>query len=209
MTVSGRLALLPLALALGSCSSGAKRTTPELGELEGRKVALVAVEGESSARKIVEVALINQLVEHGSFILVSKQDLEKAKALPNMDPADWKGAARKAGAELALKARVLRFDAKENTGYSKEKVKDSQLAEERGDDGETERLYKVHSLDGAVRVELEFTDLGTGDVRSAVAEETQTVVAEAKTSSAHLPPRLRFLEGLSNQAFHKFFEEYR
>ncbi|MCC7440539.1 MAG: hypothetical protein IT285_02835 [Bdellovibrionales bacterium] len=198
-----------VALATG-CAAGARRTTPELSELEGRRVALIAVEGEATARKVVEVALVNQLVENGTFILVNKKDVDVARARVGQDPADWKGLARSAGAELALRARVLTFDANVTEGYSAEKVKDSQLAAERGEDAaETERLYKVRALEGNVRVELEFTDLSTGDVRSAVAEKQQKVVADTSQSAAHLPPRLRFLEGVANQAFSRFFEEYR
>jgi len=199
--------LLTLALASG-CSSAAKKTTPELARFEGKKVALVAVDGESTARKVVEVALVNQLVDKGTFILVNKNDLDQARAKPNQDPMDWKGVAKAAGADLALRAKVLQFDADENEGYSSEKEKDSQLAEEQGDDGETEHLYKVKSLEGRVRVSLEFTDLNTGDVRSAVAEDEQKVVADAKSSAVHLPPRLRFLEGVANKAFDRFFQEY-
>ena len=197
-----------VALSLAGCSS-AKKREPELSELEGRKVALVDVEGETTAKRIVEVALVNQLVKRGSFILINKKEVDKARALADVDPTDWKKVAERAGAELALKAKVLRFEAAEEQGYSKEKVYDSQLAAERGEDqGETERLYKVRSLNGVVAVELEFVDLRSGDVRSAVAESEQKVVADASREAAHLPPKLRFLEGISNVAFDQFFDKY-
>jgi hypothetical protein len=197
-----------------SCSSGPKRTTPELSKLEGKKVALVEVEAEPTARRIVEVALVNQLVKDGTFILVSKQDVDAARTQPKTDLLNPIDIARAAGADFALLARVLEFDATTREGYSKEVVEDSQLAEERGEkERMTERLYKVKSLTGKVRVEMTFlpaaADADLSDRRTAVAEADQVVTAEAKTSAARLPPKMRFLEELTNQAFAKFFETYR
>lgn len=200
---------LVIALSLGGCSSGKKKTTPELGKLEGKKVALVEVEGETTPRKIVEVALINQLIQKGSFILVSKQDVETARRAPAQDPNDWQGIARRAGADLALRARVIQFDADTREGYSSEEVEDSQLAAERGKDkGKDTRYFKAKSLTGKVQVELEFTQLDNGEARRAIATHEETVTADAKSSAIHLPPKLRFLEKISNEAFRDFFDRY-
>jgi hypothetical protein len=200
-----------LSLLLTGCSGKKIRTTPELSKLEGKKVALVEVEGESTARNIVEVALVNQLVRTGYFELVSKQDIQSARAAVDTDSSNPLAVARKAGADYALLAKVLSFDAHESKGYSEEKVHDTQLEQETGS-GETTRVYTVKRLDGRVAVELNFTDVqpsGNGEVRSAVAEKSEQVTAEAKTEAAHLPPRLRFLEKLSNEAFRDFFEKYK
>jgi len=207
MTVSLR-PLVVLAAFLAACSSAKKKDVPELSELEGRRIALVQVDGEETARKIIEVALINQLVDRGTFILVSKQDVEKARAAHDQDPNDLLGIAQRAGAEYALTAKVLQFDADTHEGYSTEEVEDSQLAEERGDDGKTTRVYKAKSLAAKVRVELKFTNLADKDTRNGIASAEETVFAEAKTSAAHLPPKLRFLEKLSNKAFKDFFDRY-
>ncbi len=193
--------------ALAACSS-APKTTPELSRLEGRKVALVEVTGEATARAVFEVALVNQIREHGSFILVSKQDTERARQAPGTQISDWRGWAQAAGADLALRIEVRRFEAETHEGVSSETVTDSQLAAERGDDGKSERLVRVKSLDGAVSANLEFTDLKTGEVRRALAEKQDRKVAEERTSAMHLPPRLRFLEKLAQDALAEFFERY-
>lgn len=198
-------------LLTGVACSTAKKTKPELSDLEGRKVALIDVEGESTSRKVAEVALINQLMKRGSFVLIPKEDVEKARLAPTQDPTDWQGIARRAGAEVALRMKILQFDADTREGYSSEEVKDEILAKERGDDGKAERLYKVKAMDGTVKVEVQYADLRKDppDVRTGIAQASDKVQAEARTTSAHLPPKLRFLENLANEAFAKFFEQYK
>ena len=55
---------------------------------------------------------------------------------------------------------------------------------------------------------MDFSSLAEKDLRSGVAEASEKIVAEQKSSRAELPPRLRFLETLSNEAFKKFFDKY-
>jgi hypothetical protein len=193
---------------LAACSHGQKKTTPELSKLEGKKVALTDIDGEETARRVIEVALINQLTQRGTFIIVSRQDVEAARKDPAQNPTDWVGVARRAGADYALKAKVLQFDGDIREGYSSTPIQDSQLAAERGDDGKDERIYKVKSLDGTVKVELDFAATSGDDYRSGVAEKEDRVVSEGKDEAAHLPPKLRFLETLSNGAFKDFFDRY-
>jgi hypothetical protein len=203
-----RLAVAGCLVAATACGcSHAKLTTPELSKMEGKKVALVEMDGEPTAKRVVEVALINQLVQRGTFLIVSREDVEKARVAPEQNPMDWEGIGRRAGAEYAIRAKVLDFDASEREGYSKETVEDSQMEAETGD-ATTERVYKVKSLEGKVRVQMDFSSLTEKDLRSGVAEAEETVTSEAKDSRAELPPRLRFLENLSNQAFKKFFDKY-
>ncbi len=198
-----------LAWVLASCSSAKKKTTPELSDFLGKKVALVSIEGEPSAKKIAEVALINQLVRRGTFILISKQDVQKAASAPDQNPMDLQAIAKRAGAEFALEMKVLQFDAPISEGYSTEEEVDSQLGEEQGTDGKTERVFKVKSMDGHVRIQLRFTHLTDNEVRTGIAESEKRVEESANHSSIHLPPQLRFLESLSNQAFQDFFEQYK
>jgi hypothetical protein len=193
-------------LAAPGCSH-AKKRTPELSKLQGKKIALVAVTGENTARRVAEVALINQLIQRGTFYLISKEDVDAARAAYSTDPSDWKGIARKAGADYAMIAKVLDFRTDENSGYSKEEVQDSQMKAETGE-AKTERLYKVKSLVGNVKIELQFADLVSGEVRKAVVEKSKTVTADEREGGIHLPLRLRFLEDLCNEAFKDFFDKY-
>jgi hypothetical protein len=195
------------AVLAAGCAS-AKKTVPELSRMEGKKVALIEVDGEDTPRKVVEVALVNQLVERGSFELIGKREVQAARDHVDQGVRDWKGIARRAGAEVALKAKVLEFSADTREGYSSEQVEDSQLAEETGTDGKTERVYKVKGMHGKVRVQLTFFELATNDERVGVAEADEVVKAEGNKGGIHLPPKLRFLETLSNQAFKNFFEKY-
>lgn len=193
-----------------SCSSAPKKTTPELSHLLGKKIALMEVLGESTARSVVEVALINQVQQKGTFILISKQDLARAREEADLEATDWKGIARRAGADVALRVRVLKFIAESHEGYSSETVEDSELEAEQGKSAaKSERLFKVKSLDAEVAVKLEFTDLKSDEVRSAVAQAQDQAKGDARQGGIQLPPRLRFLEKLSNRAFEKFFDTYR
>jgi hypothetical protein len=173
----------------------------------GKKVALVEVTGETTARRVAEVALINQLTSRGTFILVSRDDVEAARTQYQQDPSDWRGIAKRAGAEYALIAHVLEFKTDQRTGYSHETVEDSQMEKETGE-SKTDHLYKVKSLTGSVKIELQFANLATGDVRKGITEKSDTVTADERKGGIHLPLRLRFLEGLCNEAFKDFFDKY-
>ena len=201
-----KLSLLALCLVwLTGCASGKKKSEEIFPELVGKKIALASIEGEDSAKKIAEVAVINQLVKKGSFILISKQDFEEARRAPNQDPSDLEGAARKAGADYALFIEIAQFDGKVRQGYSEEEVIDTQLAEEMGTDGKTQQVFRVKSLQGIVQFDLRFVNLLTHEVKTGTAHAEKTVNENARNSAIHLPPVLRFLEDLSNTAFNEFF----
>jgi hypothetical protein len=148
-------------------------------------------------------------LKRGTFELVSKQDVEAARAAPEQDPMDWMGIAKRAGADYALRAKVLELAADVHEGYSSEIIDDSQMAAERGEEErKTEHLYKVKSLEGKMKVELQFANVATREIKTGIAEGTDKAVSEARTEAAHLPPKLRFLEKIANDAFQKFFDQY-
>jgi hypothetical protein len=196
-------------ILIASCSTTKKRAAPELSKLEGKKIALVEIDGESTAKGIVEVALINQLIEKGTFTLISKKEVEAARLMPDQNPLDLLGIAKRSGADYALQAKVLEFSAETKEGYSAEEIEDSALAAERGKEaGKTHRIFKTQALHGIVRIELRFTALLDGEIRSAVAENDEQLIADSKLGAIHFPPKLRFLEKTTNIAFKKFFERY-
>jgi hypothetical protein len=203
-----RLLALGLIVGLGGCSSAQKKPEFKLGALSGKKVALVGIEAEPTARTMIEVALVNQLIERGSFILIPRQDVEAAKKAPEQDPTDWKGIAKAAGADVALRAVVHQFDSTLKEGYSTEWVYDSQIAAEQGTDGKVEQTFPVKSLTTTVEVELLWTDLKQtpNATLSTTAEASETVVENARKSAIHLPPKLRMLETITARAFKRLFD---
>jgi hypothetical protein len=125
--------------------------------------------------------------------------------------------ARRSGADLALKARVLEFKADDHEGWTRVEREDSVLAAEQGESArKSKQLVRAKSLEGSVKVELIFTDLraagtgeGAGETRSAIAEASETVSSDQSQGPIQLPLRMRFLEKLVNRAFAEFFEKYR
>lgn len=200
---------MALALVAGgaACSSAPKKTTPELAKFLGKKVALVGVDGEETARAICEVALVNQLRARGTFELLPQSAVNAARTAHDIDSTSDAAVARRAGAELSLRARVLKFSAEEREGYDAVVEEDSQMEAETGN-AQTKRVFKVATLLGTVEVELRFQDLETSEVRVATAKAEKSTYAESKYKAGHLPPKLGFLEGLANEAFRDFFERY-
>jgi len=203
---------LGLGLVTSSCTS-AKKTEPELGKLSESRIALVEIEGEDTARRVAEVALINEIQRRGTFELVSKEDVQKARQRPDTDPSDWRAIARATGAQAALRIKVIRFEATVESGYSKDVVEDSELNAEQGRKGaKSSRLVKIKRLTGNVAYDVEFAlgleKAGTTDSRHAVTKAEGTEEQPEAVAAARLTPRLRFLESLTGQAFQKFFDRY-
>ena len=189
-----------------ACSSAPKKE-PELSRFLGKKIALVSLQAEPTAKTIVEVALVNQLVKRGTFILISQEEVQKAKAAHDVDTTDDAAVARRAGADYSLKARVLKFEAHEREGYDSIVEDDSQMEAETGE-SKTKRLYKVATLLAKVEIELTFRDLQTGELRVGIAKAEGNSFAESKTTAGHLPPKMGFLEKVANEAFRDFFDRY-
>jgi hypothetical protein len=181
--------------------------TPAPSEIVGKKVALLEIEGEESAKKIIEVALINQLVQKGAFVLIAKSEIEQARHQPNQNPLDWLGLAKRVGADIALKIHVQDFQANTHESYSTRDVYDSQIAAEQGTDGKTQQVFKVKSMDAHVRFALTFTPVLGDSPKTYIADKQEHLEASAQDTSIHLPPTLRLLEKLSNDALTNVFNE--
>ncbi len=205
------LAILTAALLTGAaaCSSTPKKLRENSFRMaEGKRVALVDIDAENSARSIIEVSLVNALTRTGYFDLVAKEDVTKAKALPGMIPGDVREIAKAAGAEFALSIHAKKFFAEERKGHSNERVYDSQLAAERGRDaGETDRLYEVRVLEGEVETEFVLTHVETGDVVRSITKNKEEVIRDSRQGAIRMPPRLRFLEQVTQKAVDAFFDQ--
>ncbi len=207
-TLKAAFVLLGCTISLVSCSTAKRKGELDLSALRGKKVALVSTEGEPTAKSIMEVALVNQLIQQGTFILLPKLDLEKARSAPDIQPTDYRQIAQRAGADYALRIKVMEFEAETKKGYSTEKIYDSEIAAEQGTDGQVERVFKTEALEGHVQFELKFTAVADSSTQSGIAEAQERVEASEKNSAIHLPLKLRFLETLSNKAFREFFNRY-
>ena len=192
---------------LVACTSPKKKTELSLKDIEGKKVALTAIDAQPTTRTIIEVSLVNELLKHGSFILIPKQEIELIKNKPLQDPLDELGVAQKAGADFALQIRVLDFSAETREGYSREEIFDSQIAEEQGTDGKTQHLFKVKELTGRVELEWKWTQLATDLSLKTKTEAQDHIKAEAKTSAIHLPLRMQFLTQITQKAIRQFFNQ--
>jgi hypothetical protein len=151
---------------------------------------------------------VNQLRKHGSFFLVSKKEVQDARAAIESDQLDPVSLAKAAGADVALRAKVLEFEALERQGYREEDIEDSLYEKETGKKTR-KNLYKVKSLDGSVKFELVFTEVESREERRAIAAASDRMEAEGKTAAVRIAPKLAFLEMLSNRAFEEFFKEHR
>ncbi len=205
------VALVAASACLTSCSTAKKKTTPELSKLEGKKVALISIDGEETAKKVIEVSLVNQLLKTGYFELIEKEVILKAKTRPEVNPLDVRQIAKTSGADYALEAKVLDFTGEDSEGFNKVTVNDSQMAKERGEkERMVERLVKVKKREARVAIELTFTEVaGDQDKRVGVAGASESVTDSEEKEAIHLPPKLRLLESVAEKAFAKFFEEYK
>jgi len=202
--------LQALILTAVACSSASKNPEDDTQGKEAeevflpgadQKVALVEITGPDTSKKIVEVVLVNFLMKTGAFTLLNKKEVDKARAHHAQDPMDLNGIAKRAGADESLKIAVDIFKAEIVEGYSSEKINDPQLIEERGEEAKNEeRLFKVKRLDGHVKLMLNFTNLMTLKTRTKVLEATDSKTSDEQKGAAHLPPKLRFLEELTEKA---------
>ncbi len=195
-------------VVLCSCSTTAKKNIPEFDKLHGKKVALVEIQGEPTARKIVEVALINQIVRKGTFQLVSKQEVDHAKTEAHIKVTDHKEIAKHLDADYALRLDIRKFDAVSREFYDAVEEEDSQLAAERGnDEGKTRRVFKVKTLDGHVQIHFEFIPTRDGILfQSGLAEAQDRVEVSAQKEAAHLPAQLSFMDKITQKAMQNFFD---
>ncbi len=194
-------------LAAAGCSS-AKKKVPELSELLGKKIALIEIDGEATARTTVEVALANEIARRGTFILIPKLDLQKARVLPHVDPTDPRSIGKAAGADWAMKVSVKSWDSTETEGYDAiEEEEDSLLKKETGS-GKSSRLAKVKLLKTTVEIEVELIEVDSDDVRKGTAREESSHRAVGTEGRPKTPWKLSELEKVAGRAFRAFFDRY-
>ena len=200
---------------LAGCSSSQKKNSSDdvapiaLSQLHGKKIVLSEIHGESTAKKIIEVALVNQLVKEGSFILLAKKEIEKLRHQYDTDTSDMEALAKQAGADYSLQIRVIEFEASFHEGHFIEEVEDSQYEEEQGNSEKLKKTFQIKTLEGRVKAKLEFRPLKEGDkTLSGTAQAYEKIEKNNKKEAIQFPPKLGFLENLTNKAFRDFFDRY-
>ncbi|MBN20148.1 MAG: hypothetical protein CL678_02585 [Bdellovibrionaceae bacterium] len=187
------------------CSSSTKKI--ELSEFSGKSVALVEMKGTPTAQRITEVALINQLVHHGSFKLIPKKRIEQLKSQYDTDSTQLVSIAKKANADYALWIDIQQFKAEDEKTKVFKKTIDEDLLAETGS-GVTEKVVPLITREGVYSASVRFMNLQTEKTSTGEVFSEKKEIHEEIKSAIHLTPKLRFLEMLAEDAFQKFFKEH-
>lgn len=176
-----------------------------LSNLVDKHVALAEVKGSVESVKHVEVAIINEILDHGRFMIVDKATVQDALSIYPTE-SDYEGLGKKVGADYVLGVKIKNFDIKERQGYDKVVTEDSVLTEESGEKKPVmgTRYVKVKSFEGLVKLECTFFDVLANKVTyQGIGEATATENSRDKKYMG----KMDLLERLSGQAITDFFEK--
>jgi hypothetical protein len=151
--ISRFVPVLFILVGVSACTSSQKKShEPELAAVYGKSVALTELKTESfSHQKLVRSSLIDQLVNRGTFVLVSKYAVEEAREALGV-AANLKQVAQKAGGEYMLRIELLKLVPTQAEETSQEKVKE-----------------------GRAELKLEFTNLSQGGIFSDLAQSRDQI----------------------------------
>lgn len=174
-------------------------------ELQSKRVALAEIKSAAQSKTQVEVAIINEILEHGRFEIVDRTSVQEA-LVTYPTQTDWKRLGEKLDADYIMSVRVAEFKVDERHGYDVTEEEDSVLAEEAGQSKpiKTKNYYKVKSYTGFVRLLIVLFDVK----RDAIAyqgsgESNQTV----NSRDMNMPGKMKLLETLTHKAVTDFFEK--
>lgn len=211
--------LVMAAISVSACSKK-KTDTLTRRSLEGKRVAVATIEGgDSTTKKIIEVALVNEIVDKGRFEIVNREDVQKA--LENYPAAsDRVRLGKYLHADYVLDIMAEEFKVTDRSGLDEVIEADPVMKEEwhSKDDVVAKKYVKVKSEEGRVKLKFTFVDVasGTGDAGSgakalsAMGSATDTRTARLtgdKKTGGELPGKLALLEELSGKAVQNFFEK--
>lgn len=201
-TFKHALSLLALILAAG-CAGKKPITLLTQENLQDKRVAVAEIDGPKEARKHVEVALANEIIEHGRFQIIDRTTVNDAK-VTYPDRSDWKRLGEKVGADYVLGVKILDFSIKEREGYDSVEEEDSLLTEEAKSDEPIvgKRYVKVKGDAGSVRLKMSFYDVAQGKM---LQEGVGQASDNLNTRDGNIR-KMDFLESLTAQAVQNFFD---
>lgn len=199
-----RLSFLPLLFFAMGCAAKKPATTLHRDELVGKKVAIANVDGPKEARKHVEVALINEVIDQGRFEVLDRTSVREALSVyPHH--SDWKRLGDHLKADFILNVKVIHFTVKEREGFDAVEEEDSLLTEESGASEAIRgrRYVKVKGNAGHVRLKMTFFDVGQNKIlHDGYGEALETVNSRDNPKGG----KMALLEKLTEKAVRNFFE---
>lgn len=200
--------MLPLTVVLFLVSQGCghkKDLKPfQTQQLQSKQIALAEIRGAAGAKKQVEVALVNEIIEEGRFQIVDRATVQEAlTAYPH--ESDWQRLGQKVGADYVMSLEIAEYGVRERQGHDKVEEDDSQLAADYGTTKpmKATRYVKVKSFEGFVKVNGLFFDVA----ENAIVYKGAGTASRVQSSRGAAPlGKLRLLEDLSAKAIRNFFE---
>lgn len=174
-------------------------------DLQSKRVALVEIKGAPESKTQVEVAVINEILEHARFEIVDRATVQDALTTYPTE-SDWKRLGSKVDADYVMSVRIAEFKVDERQGYDKVVEEDSVLAEEAGQSKPVmgTRYQKIKAYSGYVRLNIIIFDVSQNAIiyqGAGQAHETQN------SRDMKLPGKMRLLEILTHNAVTDFFEK--
>ncbi len=198
-----KLALITLVVCSAGCAKK-KAETLNLRMLESKKVAVAEITGDEKSAKMVEIALVNEIIEQGRFQIVDRTTVKEALVTYPAEN-DRVRLGKKVGADYVLSVAIQEFKVTDRSGLDQVEEEDSQMTEEwkSSDPIKTKSYVKVKGREGIVRLMFKFLDVEKDEVIfKGIGSGRETVNSREQT----IPGQLKLLEGLSNRAVRDFFD---
>lgn len=174
-------------------------------DLQSKRVALVEIKGAPESKNQVEIAIINEILEHGRFEIVDRVTVQDALTTYPTE-SDWKRLGDKVDADYIMSVRIAEFKVDERQGYDKLVEEDSVLAEEAGQTKPMmgTRYQKIKAYSGFVRLNIIMFDVD----QNAIIYQGAGQASETQNSrDMKLPGKMKLLETLAHRAVTDFFEK--
>ena len=197
---------MSLALLFEGAGCSHKKVKERLSQkdLRSKVVALIGVDGAKEAALQTEIAIVNQVIEKGTFQIIDRAAVQAALVGHPAD-GDWVALGHELNADYVLRLTVVEFKAETRQGYDVNEEEDSLLStENRTPRKQKWKHYsKVKSQEGYVKLRVEFFDVATHEMAQSEATEARRIF---NSRDGEIPRKLKMLEELTAQAVATYFE---